>query len=276
MMSGRRVSSLGANALKYWAIGVITAKSSLAYITDTVLRQVFLVVIIFTFSQLWSVTYRVTGQSTIAGFSVTQMLWYLVLTEAITLGQVRAAAAMDDDVKSGQIAYTLSRPYNFILYHYATYIGETLVRVPANIILGGAVAALTVGLIRFPIASVLVGTLSIVLGTTLHFVVSAGIGLLAFWFEETQSFYLLYSRVALLLGGVMLPLELMPAPVQRVAAVLPTRYMIYDPARIFTGHVQASGTAPVFLRQVAWIAVFSVVLNLVYRQGVKHASVQGG
>lgn len=274
-MSGRR-APLRSGALKYWAISVITAKSSLIYITDTILRQIFLAVIIFTFSQLWSVTYRVTGQTTIAGFSVVQMLWYLVLTEAIMLGQVRAAAAMDDDVKSGQIAYTLSRPYNFILYHYATYIGETLVRIPANILLGGAVAALTVGVMRFRLEPVLMGTVAVLLGTTLHFLASACIGLLAFWFEETQSFYLLYSRVVLLLGGVVLPLDLMPEAVRRVAAVLPTRLMIYEPARIFTGSLRASDAAPVFVQQVVWMIVLVVAVNLIYRQGVKRTSVQGG
>ncbi len=275
-MSGRRVPSLRSGVLKYWAISAITAKSSLIYITDTVLRQIFLAVIIFTFAQLWSVTYRVTGEQTIAGFSVVQMLWYLVLTEAITFGQVRAAAAMDDDVKSGQIAYTLSRPYNFILYHYATYIGETLVRIPANILLGGAVAALTVGVMRFRLEPVLMGTVAVLLGTTLHFLASACIGLLAFWFEETQSFYLLYSRVVLLLGGVVLPLDLMPEAVRRVAAALPTRLMIYEPARIITGNLRASDAAPVFVQQAVWILVFAGAVNLIYRQGVKRASVQGG
>ncbi len=274
--TGRQTRGILSGALKYWAISVITAKSSLIYIVDTVLRQVFLAVIIFTFAQLWSVTYKVTGQSIIAGFSVVQMLWYLVLTEAITFGQVRAAAAMDDDVKSGQIAYTLSRPYNFILYHYATYIGETLVRIPANIVLGGVVAALTVGVLHVRPEAALLGGLALLLGTTLHFLASACIGLMAFWFEETQSFYLLYSRVVLLLGGVVLPLDLMPGAVRRVAAALPTRLMIYEPARIVAGGMGISDVAPVFAQQALWILLLGCAASLIYRQGVKRASVQGG
>ena len=276
MIRGSWVRNPGAQAAKYWAISAIAVKNNFAYLADLVLRQVFLVVVIFVFAQLWLVTYRSTGSHVISGFSIEQMLWYLVLTESITMGQVRAASAMDSEVKTGQIAYTLSRPYSFLLYHYASYIGETMVRIPVNIVIGGALALVTVGPLGAGAASFAAGIAAAVLGTSLHFLVSASIGLLAFWFEDTASFYLLYSRIVMLLGGMMLPLDLFPEGVRRVAKALPTSLMIYEPARLFTGQVQPGAVWDVLARQGFWLAVFSIVLSLVYRQGVKRTSVQGG
>jgi ABC-2 type transport system permease protein len=48
-----------------------------------------------------------------------------------------------------------------------------------------------------------------------------GIGLLAFWLHDVAPVYWVWQKLMFVLGGLLLPLELYPAFIQRVAAFTP-------------------------------------------------------
>ncbi|HHY32885.1 MAG TPA: hypothetical protein GX515_07705, partial [Firmicutes bacterium] len=88
---GRGSIVLGAlqSANKYLAVLALSVENATTYFLDTLVRTIFMAVVIFVFVHLWRTTYSVTGRPTIAGFSVAQMIWYLVITESIITGRVR-------------------------------------------------------------------------------------------------------------------------------------------------------------------------------------------
>lgn len=47
------------------------------------------------------------------------------------------------------------------------------------------------------------------------------IGLAAFLVEETNSFELIYQKAVFILGGMLLPLDMFPEWLQRIARLLP-------------------------------------------------------
>ncbi|HZQ38621.1 MAG TPA: hypothetical protein VFD32_22035, partial [Dehalococcoidia bacterium] len=96
-----------ARALRtYAAVTLTTAQSGLAYPLETFARTGFMIVVIFVFIQLWSVTFQLSGQGSIAGYDFRRMVWYLVLTESVTLSVRRVSDVIDQQVKSGELAYT--------------------------------------------------------------------------------------------------------------------------------------------------------------------------
>ena len=72
---------------KYIAVSRITLLTNLAYFTELLWRTVFMSLIIFIFSQLWAVIYSGTGAQSLGGLTYQQMIWYLVMTEAIVLAR---------------------------------------------------------------------------------------------------------------------------------------------------------------------------------------------
>jgi len=68
-----------------------------------------------------------------------------------------------------------------------------------------------------------------------------GIGLGAFWIEDTSSIYLIYTRVSMILGGLLIPIDLFPDTIGAIARALPFAAMIHGPARL----VLSSGLAEV-------------------------------
>src|SRR3982074_82387 len=119
---------------------------SLIYDRDLVVRSVFMLVVLVTFVQLWTTTYNAINEPIIAGFSLRDLVWYLVITEVIALSTPRIAQTIDTEVRSGDVAYALARPYSYPLFHLASFWGETLVRLPINALVGSSVALIAVGL----------------------------------------------------------------------------------------------------------------------------------
>jgi len=100
---------------KYVAAAALSAKNYLAYVSEMIFRSGFLVVILFVFVNLWTVTYSRAGAEIIAGFDLRQMLWYLVFTESIVISRPRVHQKVEEDIRTGAVSYTLARPYNYLL-----------------------------------------------------------------------------------------------------------------------------------------------------------------
>src|SRR5512135_1779772 len=67
------------NIGKYGAIAQINLQNSLAYAGELANRSLFMVLILYVFIQLWRATYGALGAATIAGLSLADTLWYLVM-----------------------------------------------------------------------------------------------------------------------------------------------------------------------------------------------------
>lgn len=273
----------GVQTAKYAAMAGVTVRSNLAYLADFLLRSLFLVVIMFIFFQLWRVTYGsaaasgATGEPAIAGFTLRHMIWYLAVAESIVLSLPRTSFLVDEQVKTGQLAYYLGRPHSYVLYLFATYIGEALVRLPVHLVIGGAISWLLVGPPPLVPAALPGLAVALILGLALNFTIVAAIGLLAFWFEDTASFHLLYSRFLMIAGGMLIPLDVMPDLVRSVAAAVPTNLIVYGPSRLLVGHgVSAPEIWGLLGRQALWLVILGGLLAAVFRLGVKRVNVQGG
>jgi ABC-2 type transport system permease protein len=90
------------------------------------------------------------------------------------------------------------------------------------------------------------------------------IGLAAFWLEDTTGLLLIYSRVTMILGGMLIPLELFPARLQPILRALPFAGIVYGPARMFV-HPELIFLADLVVRQGIAIGAFAVLVTVVYR-----------
>lgn len=264
-----------AAAAKYAGVYRITLANALAYVPEFLARALFMAVVMFVFVQLWRTTYRGTGEGEIGGLTLAQMVWYLVLTESVIMARPPLAPKIDAEVRSGDLAYALSKPYDYLLFHAASYLAEASVRLAVIFAAGAAVALPSVGGIAVP--AVAWPATMVALG--LSFLVTCfshlAIGLLAFWTEDTFPFLLLYDRVAWILGGLLLPLDIFPPALARLTRVLPFGFEIYGPARLGVAYDPAAALR-LYLGQVAWLAVFAVLAYAIYRKGVRRVNANGG
>jgi ABC-2 type transport system permease protein len=260
---------------KYTWIGLTAARSNLAYLSEVAARTVFLAVILYIFLRLWQVTYGDTGATQLGGLTLPQMLWYLVMTETLTLSAPRVAPEIDQDVRTGALAVQLIRPLSYPLARLWSTLGERLVRFGLNLVVGAAIALLLVGPIAFSVGGLLLFLLALPFAFTLDFLGQFLIGMGAFWLEDTSGLLLIYSRITMILGGMLIPLELFPQAVQPWLRALPFSSIIYGPARMFV-HPDAAFLRDLIVRQGLAIVVLAGAVALVYRAGIRRIHANGG
>ena len=269
-----RYPSATAVAAKYWAIFRTQLVNSLAYPIDLLGHSLLIVLFMWIFMNLWRVTYGATGTRSIAGLTLADTMWYLMMAEAVMLSKRDLSETMSEQVKDGSVAYLLNKPFNFILYHFAAGLGDSVLAFGGNLIIGSAVVWLMVG----PppgITGWLFAGVAVVLALLLDFCFSALIDLSAFVVEETVAFRWIYQKFLLLLGGVLIPLDFFPAWLQTISLNLPFAWIIYGPARLFVDPSPAR-LGYVLMQQGIWLAVVGGSVWVLYRRAVARLAINGG
>jgi ABC-2 type transport system permease protein len=262
-------------ARKYLWVGLTSARSNVAYLNEVISRTIFIGVALFVFLQLWRVTYAETGAQQLGGLTLAQMMWYLAMTEAISLSRGNVTAEIDQDVRTGALAIQLVRPISYPLYRYAVSLGERSVRFLLNAAVGIMIVLVFVGPIPLTLSGLLMFAISIPLAFTLDFLGFLLIGLGAFWLEDTSGISLIYSRLTMILGGMLIPLQLFPDQLQPLLRILPFASIVYGPARLFVSP-DTTFLGELLVHQCVTMLIYTIIAVIVYHVAVKRINANGG
>ena len=94
----------------------------------------------------------------------------------------------------------------------------------------------------------------------------------AFWLRDTRAMWFLYQKLVFILGGMLLPLEVLPGVLRDAAFHLPFLAMAYAPARLASGHFEPS----LLLVQAGWRVVMVAAAAAVFSLGQRRVQVVGG
>ncbi|WP_170311631.1 ABC transporter permease [Vallitalea okinawensis] len=260
---------------KYVYMVKLKIAEAITYAFDFAGRSVFFAFIILIYLMLWQTIYG-DGKVEIEGFTLNMMIWYLIVTEMVTLSNIAIHQDVAEDVKSGQIAYMLSKPYSYIGYQFTNFFGRSSIRLLINTVIGISIGLLLVGpLENFKLYSIPFIILSIILGMTLDFTITLCLSLSAFWVEENAPFRWIYQKLVFTLGGMLMPIDLFPVWLQDLVRYLPFTYVTYAPAKTAVDFSFAAyGT--VLCIQGLYILLFIGISLLIYRKGVRALNVNGG
>ena len=261
--------------LKYNAVLRVSVANNLAYMMEVFFRALLLVVLVFILAQLWKTTFSLRGARVLSGFSISDMIWYLGAAETIAMSMPALTRRIDQEVRSGQLAYLLGRPCNYVLYNFAQYLGERVVRVAILGAVAAVLAFVIAGVPHFTWQGIVAWPLLAFLAICIDFVAYFSIGLLAFWKEETQSFSFVFSRLTLVLGGVLAPLDIFPQPLRSIAQALPFSAILYGPARTLV-HFDAGYLVSLLKLQAITLVVGSLILMGMYQIAIRRVNINGG
>jgi ABC-2 type transport system permease protein len=260
---------------KYMEVSKITMSNSFVYFWNFLSRNLFFVFIMFIYLMLWKNIYGQKGES-LAGLTINKMIWYLVVTELITLSRTDLHSQVNEDVKTGNIAYLLNKPYNYVLYCFSYFMGEIGTKLLTNGIAGLAIGLIYVGALEgFNFLHLPFMILSILAGCVIHFFIYIILALTSFWFEENSAFFWIYSKLVFTLGGMLMPIELFPGWLQSLSKYMPFAYVTYVPAKLAVDFSFANFYRQ-FSLQLVYILVFFILAMALYRKGARSLNVNGG
>ena len=231
----------------------------------------FYVVIVATLSGLWRVAVDANGGD-LAGYSAVALTWYIITSEAAIVSvNARHIEEIGTDIAQGTVAVEMLRPASVIGIRMATQVGRGIPRVAALWIAGGVVATIVGDGPPRP-ATLLLAAPSLVLAITANLLAQHAVAASAFWIRDAGSIWFLYMKAVFILGGMIIPLELLPDGLEDIAHLLPFRAMAYAPARLASGHWEPW----LLVEQVAWLGALTVVASVAFRSGERRLQVVGG
>jgi ABC-2 type transport system permease protein len=266
----------GASALrdgpKYVAVAVSAGRQELADRGVLIGRAAFLGVILLIFSRLWEV---VLAERTGLAIGRTELIWYLALTEWVVLSLPPLYLEIEGDVRTGDIAYRLTRPVSYVGERLAEAAGAMGVRLVSIGVAACGFAWLLAG--GFPadprglVLALPVGLLASALGLTSH----AAIGLFAFWIHDTSPVYWIWQKLAFVLGGLMFPLDVYPDWLHAGAELTPFAPMIYGVGSMAFGFDPSLALATA-VRLLLWSGALVLLLAWIHRRALESIQVHGG
>ena len=260
---------------RYTAVLSTSSRQQWIYRSELLFRAVQMILFMSVFMSLWFTAYGVSGQPTIQGFTVVQMVWYLAMTETITLSTSRVFLDISEAVKAGDLAYTLARPLSYPFYQVANSLGGSVPRFALNLLTAAAVVGLGVGGLGGSLPGFLAFLGMAALALLLDALIAVLIGLTAFWIEEVMPVYLIYQKLLFTVGGLFLPLEMFPDWLRRVGEWLPFQFIAYAPARAFV-EFEPRFVLRAACGQAAYVVALGALVILVWRRAQRRMVVHGG
>ena len=114
---------------KYLYILKSEIMTNLQYSFDILVSFISYCVLIFVFLNLWNYIYQDPSEL-INGYNMNQMIWYVIVTEILwmSLGGRKLCQKISNDVRSGNIAYNINKPYNYVEYAFCNHMGMVIIR----------------------------------------------------------------------------------------------------------------------------------------------------
>jgi ABC-2 type transport system permease protein len=261
---------------KYLQVMKTTFNDSIQYASSLLFRFVGFAIMMAVLISLWNFIYSDPG-STISGYTLSQMIWYLLLAEVITFGSGSSVATDDirNCIKSGNIAYQVVKPYNYIVYTIFKYIADTLIRFVMFLIVAVVLGLIFAGpiqgfnLITF-IAAAPVYFLAVLLTGSIRILISIS----SFWVEDSKPFQNVFNKFVLIFG-VFFPLEMFPKVIQTIIKLSPIYGVSYGPAKLVIDF-NLSIFSSTLISQLISLLIVYILIAIVYRRGVKKLNVNGG
>lgn len=234
--------------------------------------SIFLITCLLIFSHLWKIA---AGKQGVITLNPEQLLWYIAFNEWVLISLPDIQYDMEEDLRSGRLAYLLPRPISYLGTKFAEAAGTLCV----NLVVLGAVTFvftwLMVGSVSFHWASfiwaIFLGFLAGLLGILFQMV----IGLSAFWVQEVSPFNWIWEKFLFLLGGLILPLTVYPEWLQTIAHFTPFPAILGERSALVFDF-SFGNIAYVTGSLLSWGAIGIICLALLYRRGLRILNIEGG
>ena len=247
----------------------------LRYYTGIFTYLVFVAGNTFLFRAIYS---GLPADATLGGFDVDGIVTYLAVSwvgRSLVFNNIdRELATL---VTEGQIAQTLTKPYDFQAATYFGALGEMLFRL--------VLFTVPISIVIFPLFGVS-GPPTVAAGAAaaasffLAFLVNSGlnfvVGTCALRLESILGLVRAKLVVSEFLTGALVPLSFFPPLARHIAEALPFAAIGWVPVTIWMGRRSGPEMALALLGQAAWAVALWLLGVWLWRSGVRRTSVQGG
>lgn len=223
--------------------------------------------------------FRASGQTQIAGYSLTDTITYTALTQA--LGMPIAILnwwwEVMRTIRSGEIVSDLTKPFHYFSFWLARDLGRAAFHFTFR--------GLPI-LLFFPFFFALAWPesplqwmlflVSVLFAVFISFCWRFLVNLSAFWFLDAIGIGRLAWLVMSFFSGFIVPVAFFPDWLKFAVTLTPLPAMVNTPIEVYLGIVQGTELWTALGSQLAWAVMMALLCEWVYRRGVQKLIIQGG
>ncbi|HLB52426.1 MAG TPA: hypothetical protein VJK48_01795 [Chlamydiales bacterium] len=257
---------------KYFFIFNLAVIQSIKNYKALIGLSLFLLTCLLVFAHLWKIAATKMGA---AHLHPDQLLWYIALNEWVLISIPDSQIDMEQDLRSGKLAYLLPRPISYLKSVFFEGLGMLIV----NLLVLGAVAFLftwwRIGTFPFDAPSLIILLALGILAGSVGVIFQMLVGISAFWLQEVSPFSWIWEKFLFALGGLILPLAAYPIWIQKIAYFTPFPAILGQRSALAIDF-SFSAVLHVTLSLFFWGLFALGCLSFLYRKGLKILNVEGG
>lgn len=213
--------------------------------------------------------YQVSPQS----LPLSAAVWSLAIATFLRLTWRRLTGTIAADVRSGDIALRIRYPFPYFGSEWAEHAGVSLPTAVPFLCLSAYLLA-GFPIINSPEVAIPIFILMMIGSFALSTMMYTLMGLFAFWMEDPFPLLRIVEKVAVVLGGSVVPLALLPGAARHIIEFVPLAAAGF-PALVTSPDFIAH--APRLLAiEFGWVLVIGATLMLVWKRAQRRIEVNGG
>lgn len=237
------------------------------------IRVIFLCCMIVIFHKFWLVL-KAGGSSMV--IDPVSFLSYLTVGAGLQFSRPEGRVKeIEEEVRTGNIAYQFIRPVHFVLLNFCECLGIYLIRLPVLFCVGAGMIYLLTGSF-LPINPIYVPIVFglLILSACFASLCMVFIGLSALYLYDPLPFFWIVQKCEYVLGGLFFPIIFYPAWFQKVCLMTPFGWTGYGVASlIYDFSFEKAFT--VFLHLIIWNALLAGALIILFKMIRKRVCVYG-
>ncbi len=261
---------------KYIRVARNTWEEALTYRFNFVMWRIRNVVQLLAIYFLW---YSVIPDgANVFGYSQSSILTYILLTAIVgAVVTSNRSYMIGEEINQGNLSNYLLAPVNYFMYWFSKDIGDKLM----NIVFSIAELTIIYFLLKPPIYIqtdlTYIGSfiLAIILAVILNFFINVLLGLIGFWSPDVWAPRFIFWIALGFFAGEYFPLDILPPVIYKIFIFLPFSYLIYFPIKIYLGELSGPEILKGFSIMTFWIITFFVIVELVWKKGLRAYTAQG-
>ena len=258
--------------LKIFTCGVQDATAYRGNLIVGVLSNFVITAVMF---YIWQVIYEMNA--VIDNYNWEDMKIYLFISFICnsTLSW-SAETKISRKIITGEITSDLIKPMGFMSMTFFETAGSSVPVSLISILLMSVVAFfMKIQILTNPIVY-LMFIISFVFSFVINFFISFICALLCFWTENYFGITKTKQVIVNFFSGALIPLNMMPGVLQKIAYGLPFQGIVFIPSSIFMGSVSGMDAIYLILSQAVWCIVLYVIQVVLWRCAIKKVVINGG
>lgn len=201
--------------------------------------------------------------------SVTSYYFLLIIAAAVLMTHVEVPI-FRDDIQKGEFAGRLLKPFS---YYWQRFNAELPVRVFQGVI--GVVIYFLLAFLyhtffqfHFSLITAFLTIAIIILAYMICFTFKMILGITALWTTEIRGAQELVEILVFLFAGYVVPINLLPGMLEKIAYILPFAYVIYYPIVAIQGKLDIHAFITVIGIQIVWLIILGLLFRVLWKRGL--------